>query len=146
MWHIPVGALALGTGPYPLTEERTIQHRFEITRPEYKTKPKKATKPKPKERKPKVPTRTAEEQIEAQQQCDRNRSQTPERKEAARLHAQKVRQERKANGQCRGRPWDTEVLLEHPPKGPAAPATLQEACELRHSDIVNATRVFSRLH
>ena len=43
-------------------------------------------------------------------------------------------------------PWDTEVLLELPPKGPAAPATLQEACELRHSDIVNATRVFSRLH
>ena len=48
------------TAPHPLTEERTSQHRFELTKPKDKKKP-------------------------------------AERKEAARLHARKVQQERKGS-------------------------------------------------
>ena len=91
-------------GPHPLTEERTFQLRFEISRPEPKKKPRKVRKPKPRKpraRKPRVPTRTAEEQIEARQEYDKARSQTPERKEAGRLRVRQVRLERKEAGQCR---------------------------------------------
>ena len=66
---------------------------------------KKSDKPKPKQtkgRKPSLPKRAPEEQREARRIYDQIRSQKPERKEAARLHAKKVRQERKSSGQCRG--------------------------------------------
>ena len=78
--------------PHPLTEERTFQHHFETTRPEpKKEKPRKAPTPK----------RTPEEQREARRLYERARNKQPERKEAARLHAKKIRKERKENGQCR---------------------------------------------
>ena len=99
----PINATA-PQAPHHLTEERTFQLRFEITKPEPKTKPKKVRKPKhrkPRERKPKVPTRTAEEQIQARRDYDKARSQTPERKEAARLHARQVLKDKKERGQCR---------------------------------------------
>ena len=85
--------------PHPLTEERTFQLRFGISRPEPKKKPRKVSKPRA--RKPRVPTRTAEELIEARREYDKARSQTPERKEAGRLRARQVRLERKEAGQCR---------------------------------------------
>ncbi len=88
-------------GPHPLTEERTFQLRFEISRPEPKKKPRKPKPRKPRARKPRVPTRTAEERIEARREYDKARSQTPERKEADRLRARQVRLERKEAGQCR---------------------------------------------
>ena len=90
--------------PQPLTEERTFQHHFEITRPEPKKKPKMVRKPKPKKEKPRkapTPKRTHEEQREARRLYERARNKQPERKEAARLHAKKIRKERKENGQCR---------------------------------------------
>ena len=63
--------------PHPLTEERTFQHYFEITRPEpKKEKPRKAPTPK----------RTPEEQREARRLYERARNKQPERKEAARQH------------------------------------------------------------
>ena len=80
----------------PLTEKRTV----ELTKP----KPRKATKPnlrKPKTRKPRVPTKTAEERIESRRKYEQTRSQTAERKDLQRLKAQRVRQERKAAGLCR---------------------------------------------
>ena len=82
--------------PLPLTEERTV----ELTKP----KPRKTTNPnlrKPKTRKPRVPTKTAEERIESRREYEQTRSQTAERKELQRLKAQRVRQERKASGLCR---------------------------------------------
>ena len=96
--------MAFGVSHHPLIEERTFQLRFEITRPEPKTKPRKVRKPKPRVRQPKVPTKTVEERIEAQRQRDRARNQTPERKEFQRLQAQKARQERKADGLCKACP------------------------------------------
>ena len=86
--------------PHPLTEERTFQQTFELTKP----KPRKTIKPnlrKPKARKPRVPTKTVEERIESSREYDRTRRQTDERKKFQRLYKQKVRQERKAAGQCR---------------------------------------------
>ena len=77
--------------PHPLTEERTFQHTFDLTWPETKKKP----------RKPRVPTRTVEEQTEARREYDKVGSQTPERKEVGRLRARQVRLERKEAGQCR---------------------------------------------
>ena len=79
-----------------MTEERTFQLRFEITKPEPQTKPKKVRKPKlrtPRERKPRSPKLTLEERIERRREYERTRTQTPERKEAARLSAEKGRQE-----------------------------------------------------
>ena len=93
--------------PQPLTEERTFQHRFELTRPEDKKKPgkvRKVRKPEPKKEKPRkapAPKRTPEEQREARRVYEQARNQQSERKETARLHAKKVRQERKEAGQCR---------------------------------------------
>ena len=87
-----------------MTEERTFQLRFEITKPEPQTKPKKVRKPKlrtPRERKPRVPTRTAEEQTQARRDYNKARSQTPERQEFKRLQEKKARQERKAAGLCK---------------------------------------------
>ena len=87
-------------GPQPLTEKRTFQQTFELTKP----KPRKTTKPnlsKPKTRNPRVPTKTAEERIESRREYDRTREQTDERKEFQRLYKQQVRQERKASGLCR---------------------------------------------
>ena len=91
-------------GPHPLTEERTFQHHFDITRPEPKEKPRKVRKPqprKPRVRKPRVPTKTPEEQREARRAYEQTRSQTPDRKEYVRLQKQKARQERKEAGLCR---------------------------------------------
>ena len=91
------------TNPHPLTEERTFQHTFDLTWPETRKKPRKVRKPKPKKeraRKPRVSTRTVEEQTEARREYDKARSQTPERKEAGRLRARQVRLERKEAGQC----------------------------------------------
>ena len=94
--RLPSSAQGLKAGvafdPHPLTEERTFQHHFETTRPEpKKEKPRKAPTPK----------RTPEEQREARRLYERARNKQPERKEAARLHAKKIRKERKENGQCR---------------------------------------------
>ena len=61
-------------------------------------------KPKPKKEKPRkapTPKRTREEQREARRLYEWTRNRQPERKEAARLHAKKNRQEKKENGQCR---------------------------------------------
>ena len=77
-----------------------------VTKPP-KPKVAKATKPKPRKpriREPRVPTRTAEEQIQARRDYDKARSQTSERKEAARLHARQVLKEKKERGQCRDCP------------------------------------------
>ena len=96
--------LPSGPAPHPLTEERTFQHRFDITRPEPKEKPRKVRKPqprKPRVRKPRVPTKTVEERIESRRAYEQTRSQTPDRKEYVRLQKQKDRRERKAAGQCR---------------------------------------------
>ena len=97
-WLHPTGP------PHPLTEERTFQHRFELTKPEPKKKPKMVRKPKPRKEKPRKdpkPKRTPEEQREARRLYEQARNQTAERKEAARLHGKKARQQRKENGQCR---------------------------------------------
>ncbi len=45
------------------------------------------------ERKPRAPKLTLEERIERRREYERARAQTPERKEAARLRAEKRRQE-----------------------------------------------------
>ena len=93
--------------PIPLREERTFQYRFEITRPEDKKKPRKVRKPEPRKEKPRkapTPKRTPEEQREARRVYEQARNQQSERKEAARLHAKKVRPERKEAGQCQSCP------------------------------------------
>ena len=92
------------TTTQPLTEERTFRHRFEITRPEDKKKPRKVRKPEPRKAKPRkapTPKRTPEEQREARRAYEQARNQQSERKEAARVHARKVQKERKETGQCR---------------------------------------------
>ena len=96
--------------PHPLTEERTFQHRFELTSPGPKDKPEKVRKRqprKPQPRKPRLhqargPSKTPEEQREARRVYDQARSQKPERKEAMRLHATKLQKERKVAGLCVG--------------------------------------------
>ena len=60
-----------------------------------------ATQPLTKAKKPRIPTKTAEERIESRREYEQTRSQTAERKELQRLKAQRVRQERKASGLCR---------------------------------------------
>ena len=109
-----------------LGESHTFQYTIDISPPK-KTKAKPARKakvkkqPKPKvtkaepkvrkpkpgklrERRPRAPTRTAEEQTQARRDYDKVRNQTPERKEAARLHARQVLKEKKERGQCRDCP------------------------------------------
>ena len=89
--------------PHPLTEERTFQHHFEITRPEPKRKPKIVRKPKPKEEKPRkapTPKRTSEEQHEACRLHERARNRTPERREYRRRYAEEQRQRAKLLGKC----------------------------------------------
>ena len=89
---------------HPLTEERTFQQTFELTKPKPKPKPRKAPEPKPrkpKARKPRVPTKTVEERIESRREYDRTRRQTDDRKEFQRLYKQQVRHECKAAGLCR---------------------------------------------
>ena len=86
--------ILLAASPHPFTEERTFQHRFDLTWSEPKEKPRKIRKPqpkKPKVREPRVPSKTPEEQHEARRVYDQARNQQSERKEAARLHTKKVR-------------------------------------------------------
>ena len=90
--------------PHPLTEERTFQHFFELAKAEPKKKLDKVRKPKPKKekaRKAPTPKRTPEERREARRIYEQARNQRSERKESARLHGKKARQQRKENGQCR---------------------------------------------
>ena len=93
--------------PHPLTEDRTFQHRFELTKPAPNQKPRKAKKVrKPGPRKEKLrkdpkPKRPPEEQREARRLYEQARNQTAERKEAARLQAKKVRQGKKDAGLCK---------------------------------------------
>ena len=88
-------------------EDRTFQHRFELTKPAPNQKPrkdKKVRKPGPRKEKPRKnpkPKRTPEEQREARRLYEQTRNQTAERKEAAKIHAKKVRQEKKDAGLCR---------------------------------------------
>ena len=94
-------------GPHPLTEDRTFQHRFELTKPAPNQKPrkvKKIRKPRPRKEKPRKdpkPKRTPEERREVLRIYEQARSQTAERKEAARVHAKKVRQDKKDAGLCK---------------------------------------------
>ena len=92
-----------GFPPHPLTEERTFQHHFEITRPEPKRKPKIVRKPEPKKEKPRkapTPKRTPEEQREARRLHERARNRTPERREYRRRYAEEQRQRAKLLGKC----------------------------------------------
>ena len=95
--------LTVQSGPHTLTEERTFQHHFEITRPESKKKPKIVGKPKPKKEKPRkapTPKRTPEEQREARRLHERARNRTPERREHRRRYAEEQRQKAKLLGKC----------------------------------------------
>ena len=110
-----------------LGESHTFQYTIDISPPPKKTKAKPARKAKvkkppkpkvtkaepkvrkpqprkPKVREPRVPTKTVEERIESRRTYEQVRSQTPERKEAARLHARQVLKEKKERGQCRDCP------------------------------------------
>ena len=84
--------LPLRQAPHPLTEERTFQHHFEITRPEAK---------KEKPRKAPTPRRTPEEKREARRLYERARNRPPERTEYRRRYAEEQRQRAKLLGKCR---------------------------------------------
>ena len=89
--------------PHPLTEERTFQHRFDLTWSQPKEKPRNIRKPKPRKPRlsqPRVRRKTPEEQREARRLYDKTRSQKPERKEAMRLYAKKFQEERKVASLC----------------------------------------------
>ena len=89
--------------PHPLTEKRTFQHHFEITRPGPKRKPKIVRKPKPKKEKPRkapTPKRTPEEKREARRLHEQARNRTPERREYRRRYAEEQRQRARLLGRC----------------------------------------------
>ncbi len=99
-----ITADVLTPGPSSCSKRITFQHTFQLEKPEPQKKSEKVRKPKskkPRVRQPRVPTKTAEEQREARCVYEQARRQKPERKEAMRLHAKKLREERKKTGQCR---------------------------------------------
>ena len=109
-------------------EDRTFQHRFELNKPAHNQKPRKAKKVrkhgprKEKPRKDPKPKRTPEEQREARRIYEQTRNQRSERKKAARVHAKKVRQDKKDAGLCKTCP------------NPAIPGqTRCESCRDKHN-------------
>ena len=78
--------LCVGCGNQPIPD----QSRCEVCRDKHNE-----SRSRGKEVRPRAPKLTPEERIERRRKYERTRSQTPERKEAARLRAEKQRQERK---------------------------------------------------